>query len=228
MTALAEKVHSLAQVPLFAGLSPKEAQALAERALERHFRPGEILFNEGEECQGLHVLVTGSVKICKTSPSGREIMLATETAPSSIAEVPLFDGGLYPATAYAIDEVAACIVGCRDFRALCLQHPEIPLKVLEELGRRLRSIVSLVESVTFGGVRQRLARVLLEFRDEAGDDTFALPVSLQELAHRLGTAREVISRNMSRFQAHGFLRVHKREIVILDRHGLLREADTDL
>ena len=228
MTALAEKAHSIAQAPLFASLSPKEAQALAERAIERHFRPGEILFNEGEECLGLHVLVTGSVKICKTSPSGREIMLATEVAPSSIAEVPLFDGGLYPATAYAIDEVVAYIVRCRDFRALCLQHPEIPLKVLEEVGRRLRSIVTLVESVTFGGVRQRLARMLLEFRDEAGDDTFALPVSLQEIAHRLGTAREVISRNMSRFQAHGLLRVHKREIVILDRHGLLHEADTDL
>jgi CRP/FNR family transcriptional regulator len=70
--------------------------------------------------------------------------------------------------------------------------------------------------------------VLLEFRDEAGDDTFVLPVSLQELALRLGTAREVISRNMSRFQAHGLLRIHRREIVILDRQGLLHEADTEL
>ena len=55
-----------------------------------------------------------------------------------------------------------------------------------------------------------------------------LPVSLQELAHRLGTAREVVSRNMSRFQSHGLLRLHKREVVILDRHGLLRETETDV
>jgi CRP-like cAMP-binding protein len=228
MSPLTERLRALADTPLFAGLGATELRALAERGLERRFQPGEVLFTEGDACPGLHVLVGGSVKICKTSPGGREVMLAIESAPSSVAEVPLFDGGPYPATVVAIDEVTALVIRCPDFRAVCLEHPEIPIRILSVVGRRLRVIVALVDSLTFGGVRQRLARTLLDLREEAGDDTFRLPISLQELAHRLGTAREVVSRNMSRFQAHGLLRFHKGQVVILDRHGLLHEADTEM
>ena len=70
--------------------------SLAERALARRFAPEEVLFREGDPCYGLFVLGHGSVKIFKTSPAGREIMLAVESAPSSVAEVPLFDDGPIP------------------------------------------------------------------------------------------------------------------------------------
>ena len=84
-----------------------------------------------------------------------------------------------------------------------------------------------VESVTFGSVRQRLARTLVEFCQQAGADEFTLPVTHQELALRLGTAREVVSRNLSRFQAEELIRIDKRTVVLLDRDGLEREAETE-
>jgi CRP-like cAMP-binding protein len=95
------------------------------------------------------------------------------------------------------------------------------------VGRRLRSLVSVVESVTFGSVRQRLARTLVEFGQQAGADEFTLPVTHQELALRLGTAREVVSRNLSRFQAEKLIRIEKRTVALLDRDGLEREAETE-
>jgi CRP-like cAMP-binding protein len=216
------------QVPLFASLSELEIAALAERAVERRFSPGEVLFYEGEECRGLFLLGKGRVKIFKTSSSGREVMLAIESAPSSVAEVPLFDGGPYPATVSAVDDVIACVVTKQDFQHVCRQNPEVPLKVLAVVGQRLRHMVRVVESVTFGSVRQRLARALLDFGDQAGTDTFPLPVTHEELAFRLGTVREVVSRNLGRFQAEGLLRVQRREISLLDRSGLEREAETEL
>ncbi len=222
------KSEILARVPLFASLAPAEIHALAERAIEKRFAAGEMLFQEGEECAGLFVLGQGSVKIFKTSASGREIMLAVEAAPSSVAEVPLFDGGPYPASVIALSEVAAFLISKKDFQQVCRQHPEVALKVLAVTGRRLRHLVSLVESVTFGSVRQRLARALLEFGDEAGGTSFALPVTHQELALRLGTVREVVSRNLGRFQAEGLVRLHGREIEVLDRPGLEREAETEM
>jgi len=128
----------------------------------------------------------------------------------------------------AIDDVTAYIVSKQDFRQVCLQNPELSLKLLAVVGRRLRQLVGVVESLTFGSVRQRLARALLEFRMDAGADTFTLPVTHEELALRLGTVREVVSRNLSRFQSEGLLRLQRREVTLLDRAGLEREAETEL
>lgn len=215
------------KIPLFATLAPGEVAALAVRAAEKRYAPGEVLFHEGEPSSGVFLLGAGSVKIYKTSASGREVMLAIETAPSSVAEVPIFDGGPYPATVSALTEVVAYLVYTQDFQRVCRQHPEVALKVLAVVGKRLRHLVRLVESVTFGSVRQRLATALLEFAREGGD-RFTLPVTHEELAARLGTVREVVSRNLSRFQAEGLLRLERRRLVLLDRAGLEREAQTEL
>jgi CRP/FNR family transcriptional regulator len=217
-----------AQIALFAGLSPGEIEIISRKAVDRRYAPGESLFYEGDACTGLYVLASGSVKIVKTAPSGREIMLAVETAPSSVAEVPVFDGGAYPASATAIDEVHAWHLGKAEFQQVCREHPEVALKVLAVVGRRLRQLVGVVERVTFGSVRQRLARALLEFSAQAGQAAFPLPVTHEEIAQRLGTVREVISRNLSRFQAERLLKVQRREIEIMDRAGLEREAETEL
>ena len=76
-------------------------QALAQRAVERRYAADEMLFWEGEPCNGIFLLTHGSVKIFKTSTAGREMMLSMETAPGSVAELPLFDGGPYPASVRA-------------------------------------------------------------------------------------------------------------------------------
>ncbi|MGE5645066.1 MAG: Crp/Fnr family transcriptional regulator [Acidobacteriota bacterium] len=216
------------QIPLFQSLDDAEIDALAERAIEKRYGSGDVLFHEGEECRGLYLLGQGSVKIFKTSQAGREVMLALETAPSSVAEVPLFDGGPYPATVSAVGDVRAYLLTKKDFQQVCRIHRDVPFKMLAVVGRRLRHLVGVVETVTFGSVRQRLARTLLDFGRQAGADTFPLPVTHEELAFRLGTVREVVSRNLSRFQAEGLLRLQKREITLTDRAGLEREAETEL
>ncbi|MGC8792309.1 MAG: Crp/Fnr family transcriptional regulator [Bryobacteraceae bacterium] len=217
----------LARIPLFAGLSPVERQALAGRAVEKRYQAGELLFIEGDPCPGLYVIVEGRVKIYKTAPSGREIMLAIEEGPSTVAEVPLFDGGPFPASVIALNDVRAWLIYKEDFHQVCRRNPELSLKVLAVVGRRLRGLVGLVESVTFGSVRQRLARAILELAEGAGGDTFRLPVTQEELAARLGTVREVVSRNLSRFQAEGLLQIERRKVVVLDRAGLEHEAETE-
>jgi CRP/FNR family transcriptional regulator len=104
----------------------------------------------------------------------------------------------------------------------------VPLKVLAVVGKLLRTLVQLIETVTFGSVRQRLARVLLEAAktDVAGAPT-EIPLTHEELASRLGTVREVVSRNLARFQAEGMVKVVKRQIVIADIDALRAEADTE-
>ena len=216
------------RIPMFAGLEQEVIDALTQRATTRPFAPGQLLFNEGDPCEGMFLLVQGSVKIVKSSPSGRQLTLAVETAPASVAELPLFDGGPYPASVQAVDEVVALFIHKRDFRTVCLQHPQLPLQALAIVGGRLRSLVALIESVTFGKVRQRLARTLLELADQSGANSFSLPWTHQEIALNLGTVREVVSRNLNRFQAAGLIQVNHREIVVADRDALQREAEAEI
>jgi len=219
------KPAALTEIALFASLSGAEAQALAQRAIERRFASGEMLFWEGEECAGIFLIVEGSVKIFKTSPGGREMTLAIETAPSTVAELPLFDGGPYPASVQAVEPVAALFLNKSDFQQVCRQYPDVALKILAVVGRRLRHLVDVVEAITFGSVTQRLARLLLDAARQAGSDSFDIPVTHQELASRLGTVREVVSRNLARFRAEGLVRIDGRHAQILDRAALEREAE---
>jgi len=221
------RAEILQRIPMFAGLAPEVTEALAARAATRPFAPGELLFQEGDRCEGIFLLVQGSVKIYKTSASGRQVTLAVETAPATVAELPLFDGGPYPASAQAVGSVSTMFIHKRDFRAICLEHPQLPLQALSIVGRRLRALVTLIESVAFGKIRQRLARMLLELASQGGD-SFPLPGTHQEIALNLGTVREVVSRNLSRFQAAGLIQINHGEIVVADRQGLEQEAEAEL
>src|SRR6185312_16460136 len=144
-------VELLGRLPLFSGLEPEVLAALAERAKPRRYDAGDVLFREGDACAGLFVLTSGSVRIYKVSSGGRELTLHVQKAPATVAEVPLVDGGPYPASLRALTEVETLFLGREDFLAVCLAHPQVALSALAVFGRRLRGLVSLLEAVTFGG-----------------------------------------------------------------------------
>lgn len=212
----------------FRRLAPAELEAIAATAIAKTYDTGETLFHEGTPCAGIHVIAQGAVKILKTTPSGRQIVLAGERAPATVAEVPVFDGGDYPATVVAIQPTESLLILRADFRALCRRNPELPLQFLEIFGKRLRTLVNLVERITFGNVRQRLAQSLLDFAELAGGNAFALPETQEQLAVRLGTVREVVSRNLGRFQSEGLIRLARRDLEIIDVKGLQAEASTEI
>ncbi|MFN7998716.1 MAG: Crp/Fnr family transcriptional regulator [Bryobacteraceae bacterium] len=225
---MSAKAQALAAIPLFSNLSAVETQALAQRAVEKRFEAGEMFFWEGEPCAGIFLILQGSVKIFKTSPNGREMMLSLEAAPCTVAELPLFDGGPYPASVRAVQPVIAYFINKADFQSVCREFPGIALEVLAVVGRRLRHLVQMVEAITFGSVTQRLARMLLDASKQAGSDEFILPLTHQEMASRLGTVREVVSRNLARFKAAGLIQIQERQVAVLHRAGLEREAETPL
>lgn len=215
----------ISKVPLFAGLDESELESLASHAIERRFEPEENLLWEGDSAHGLHLLVEGSVKIFKTSPAGREMMLDLVNAPSSVAELPLFDGGPYPASVRAVKGATTLFINKANFYLACRQNPDLTLKILAVVGRRLRTLVMVVESITFGSVTKRLAKLLLDLTEEHAGGGVTL--THQELASRLGTVREVVSRNIARFRVQGFLKVEGREILVVDPAGLRAELESE-
>jgi CRP/FNR family transcriptional regulator len=222
--------RTLAKVPIFSCLTDSELHFLAERAVLRHFGPGEAVFSEGEPCAGLYVVERGHVRIFKTSAGGREQVLSIDGAGSSVAEVPVLDGGAYPASGAAVDHATLLFIGKHDFQALCLAHPEVALKVLRVVGARLRHLVEIIQELSFRTVRHRLAAFLVRLAHREGTPSaegveFPLPGSNQELAAQLGTVRELVSRNLSRLQAEGLLKLDGRRVVIPDLKSLEAELE---
>jgi CRP/FNR family transcriptional regulator, cyclic AMP receptor protein len=222
---------TLTRVPIFAGLSEAELSFLAERTVARRFSAGETVFAEGEPCAGLFVVASGHVRIFKSSAGGREQVLSIEGPGSSVAELPVFDGGNYPASVTAIDDATLLFVSKQDFQSLCLTHPQVSLKVLRVVGARLRRLVGIIEELSFTTVRHRLAAFLVRLANTSGKRTekgleISLPANNQELASQIGTVRELVSRNLSRLQAEGMLRIEGRSVFITDLKGLEAELQS--
>jgi CRP/FNR family transcriptional regulator len=164
--------------------------------------------------------------------NGREQVLALNVPGESVAGLPVFDGGPYPASAMVVEDTEIAFISRRDFNAFCLEHPEVALKVLAVVGTRLRRLVGIIEELSFTTIRQRLISVLVKLAQSQGKKTeqgveFLLPGTHQELANQLGTVRELISRNLMRLQAEGLLEVDARQIVVKDMKGLSALLDAE-
>ena len=220
----------LKKVPIFSSLSESEFAFLTARVVQRKFGPGELIFGEDEPCSGLYVIEAGNVRIFKSSAGGREQVLSIDGPGGSIAELPVFDGGNYPASAQAVTAATLLFFSKQDFQSLCLQHPEVALKVLRVVGGRLRRLVAIIEELSFTTVRHRLVALLVRLaqtnraRSGAGA-TFTLPVNNNELAAQIGTVRELVSRNLSRLQAEGLIEIDGRNVRVPDVTKLEAELD---
>ena len=226
-----DTVTILKRTPLFANLTEAEVSALSGRTSRRRFQQGEHLFAEGDSCTGLFLVASGKVRIFKLSASGREQVLAVEGPGSSFAELPVFDGGNYPAAASALEDTEVLFISRKDFQNFCREHPDVGLKVIAVVGSRLRRLVGIIEELSFTTVRQRLIALILRFAQEIGTRSkqgilIELPQTHHDLAAELGTVRELVSRNLSRLQAEGFLEVEGRRIVVKNVAGLKLEQTT--
>ena len=223
--------QTLTRAPIFSGLTETELAFLAQRTVTRQFSAGETVFSEGEPCTGLYVVESGHVRIFKSSSGGREHVLSIDGPGSSVAELPVFDGGNYPASVTAVDDATLLFVSKQDFQSLCLTHPQVSLKVLRVVGARLRRLVGIIEELSFTTVRHRLAAFLLRMARTSGKRTsegieITLPANNQELASQIGTVRELISRNLSRFQAEGMLKIDGRTVIVTNSKALESELQS--
>ncbi|HXZ18606.1 MAG TPA: Crp/Fnr family transcriptional regulator [Candidatus Acidoferrales bacterium] len=221
----------LRKTPLFANLTEAEMRALRARVTSRQLHRGELLFSEGDPSAGLYLVAAGKIRIFKLSAAGREQVLAVEGPGSSFAELPVFDGGSYPASASALEDTEVLFVSRKDFQNFCREHPEVALKVLAVVGARLRRLVGIIEDLSFTTVRQRLIALIVRLAEAEGTTSKSgirveLTKSHQDLAAELGTVRELVSRNLSRLQAEGFLEVEGRKILVKDLEGLRREQSS--
>ena len=214
----------LAALPYLAALPAHERADLASRCLVKSVARGRTIFAEGDPATGLWVILAGRVRLVRMSRRGREQVLHVESAGATLAEVPLFDGGGYVATAIAETAARLLFLPRPALLDLCRRRPEIALGVLAVLARRVRAFAAVIEDIGLRTVTARLARLLLtEPRRDGG--VVDLSATREEIALRLGTARELVSRSLAQLRAAGVIVVRGRRVWLTDERRLAAIAD---
>lgn len=208
----AEKLKTLQQNSYFNDLPKNVLKSIAPHMLLREYERGDVLFWEGDPCSGLHIIESGSVKLFRLSPLGRQYIIAVMTEGATCNEVPAFDGGANPVNLEALETSRVWVVMPQILRELVLSNPEFALKILGRFGQNLRHLVGKVSEMAFYQVTHRLARLISEMpRDESQPHW-----TQEQLAARLGTVREVVARSMKELEKSGAIRVEDRRIQIED------------
>jgi CRP/FNR family transcriptional regulator len=220
MSAL-DPVETLRRVPFFAVLPPDELKALASHCVVRRLAKDEMLFAEGDACEGLYVVQAGALKLFKMADTGREQVLVIERAGSPVGELPLFDGGAFPASAAAIENSTLLYLPKREFLDLCRRNSAVAFAVIRTLAWRFRYMTTLVEELSLKEVSHRLARFLCDRAVKSGVQTkrgieFPLEETNQEIGAEIGTVRDLVSRNLRRFVDRGIIRLERRKVIVLD------------
>lgn len=225
-----DKIAALRRTVLFGELDETELAALANRAVERRLAKGEVLFMAGDEAAGLFVIAEGSIRAFREGLDGREQVIHVERTGATIAEVPVFDGRPYPSTVAAEEETLVLFIDKRDVKRLCLEHPNIALAAVKILASRLRRCAELVEALSLREVDQRLAHWLLNEARARGAKTetglhCTLVLTNQQIAARIGSVREVVSRSFTRLQQNELIQIEGRLVIIPDEKALAVYAD---
>lgn len=207
----------LRRVPYFCSLPRAELQRLAGQCVPRALEAGEVLFEEGRPCQGLFIVVEGTVEVRQTSLRGREQVFHTEGTGATLGEGPLFDRGGYIATAVATDSTRILFLRRADLLDLCRRRPAVALSMLETLARRMRHFAELVSDLAFRPVPERLARYLDALvAVSAPGAALDLELSQAQLAARLGTVRELVARAFSLLEDCEIITRQRARVVIRD------------
>lgn len=211
----------IANLPLFNGLTQSQLEALASIIVDKPYEKGEMIFFEGTAAKGFYVIAQGRVKIYKSAPDGREAILHVFGPGEPFGEVAVFQGGTYPAHAVTVEKSRLLFLPREGLVSRISSDPALSLNMLAALSSRLRQFANKIEALTLKETPQRLAAYLVtasELKD--GADTFTLDIAKGLLAGMLGTARETLSRALTKMAEEGMVRVEGRQITILDRDAL--------
>ena len=216
--AMTIEVEFLKFIPYFSELNSAELDSIRQFIFEKTAERGEIILFEGEPAETLFFVVSGAVKVFKTSAEGKEQILNIVRPGESFNDVPIFDDGLNPASVQAMGPVALYGIRKNDLMAIARQHPQVTLSIIRVLAEQVRRLMSLVEDLSFRHVIGRVARILLE---HAGDETGPKPrLTQQEMAAMAGTAREVVGRSLKALEEEGAIRFERHRIIITDKETL--------
>lgn len=213
----------LSSVSYFAGLDAASRDTIGGAAVHREFEAGQVVFLEGEPCAGLHIVNKGYLKSLKVSQAGREQTLKIFGPGDVFNDLTVWANAPNLVTVIALERASVCVIQREVMVRLLNEQPQIAHAVVQCLAQRMLHLLSLVEDLSLRSVEQRLAHLLLT---QSPEDTVERRrwTTQAEMASRLGTVPDVLSRALRSLSEEGLIQVERRQIRILDRHRLAAMA----
>lgn len=220
-----DDLEFLKKINLFYDLKEDELTEVAGIVMERKYRKGRIIFMEGEPGEAVFFLKSGRIKISKQDDEGREHILHYVNPGEVFAEVVLFDGGAYPATAEVLEDAEVGVIGCSAMDNLVIGNPGIALALLKVMAGRLRFAQQKIMELALKDTTRRLAGALLKLAEEhgmpgEGGVKICLSLTNQELANLVGTSRETVNRIMSELRRRKAITIEKQTGIMVNEEKL--------
>ena len=215
---------------LLGGLPRKDTQRLASIAEIKVFKKKTQIFKEGDKADSFYFALTGKVKIFRVTYHGKEQLIHFILPGESFAEAAMFAGGSYPANAIAMERTECIYFPREAFFGIVHSNPELAMKLLGSLSRFCRRFIDLLEDLSHRSVSSRLAAYVIACapneRIKPGQ-TVNLGITRGELASRLGTVGETLSRTLKKFKDDGVIKTNKRDVIILKPDALKKLVTGD-
>lgn len=181
----------------------------------------EMIIREGQTCPGLYIIQSGRVKIYKISPAGREMIINVIEDGGSFNEVPVFDQLDNPVDVAAVVYTKVWLIDAGALRTVIAKHPEAAQQIIINLSQNLRMLIGKVAELSFYTVTARLARLLRQLSSKQLSGNSSERLTQDDLASRIGTVREVVSRSLKELEKNGAIEVQRGKIEILNREKLI-------
>ncbi|HEV2819799.1 MAG TPA: Crp/Fnr family transcriptional regulator [Solirubrobacteraceae bacterium] len=224
----------LAAVPVFETLGPADLAHVAEVVIPRHFEAGQVIFHEGDASDTCYMMRRGHARALCQHADGRSIALAHFGPGDIFGELAMFDDERRSATVQTLDEVDALAVAGTDMRRLLARHPEMAVKLVTSMGRRLRAANERIARQSFQTVQSRVAFVLETLVEQArnegsatgsGADTAdgqVLRITQADIAQLAGSSRESASRFLAVLERAGVVTQGRGRLIVHDSDALAR------
>jgi CRP-like cAMP-binding protein len=217
----------LSQHFLLKHLPPADVDRLAQLAQTRRFQANESVFLKGDPGNSMMAVLSGRVRICAYSAGGREVVLNVISPGEVFGEIAMIDGGERTADAFAMEATELLVLNRRDFMPFLERNPQVCVKLLEVMCRRLRWTSEQLEDVNFLDLRSRLAKRILYLADHHGEPAppgghVGVRISQHMLASMIGTSREAVNKQLRFWEEEGVIDVRRGSITLLKRDRLQR------
>jgi CRP-like cAMP-binding protein len=222
-----DTIALLHRVPVFSALADEELAHVAEVAVPRRFNAGEAVFRDGDDSNTCYIVRSGRARAIREHPDGRSITLATFGAGDIFGELAMFDNERRSATVETLEETDLIAILGGDMRRLLREHPDIAVKLLAALGRRLRDSNERLARQSFQTVQSRVASVLSQLvasarAEGAGDGDVLIASTQADLAQLAGSSRESASRFLAVLERAGLITQGRGKLVVHDSAALER------
>lgn len=230
---LAYNYEILAALPHFRGLQEEIILAIFDASLPKRLAAGEFLFSFETRATHLFIVKKGLIEIFRSSDGGKKIILHHATRGAFLGDTFLFRDGSYGANACALDDTELFVIEKKRFEDLIAEYPDLGVRMLRDFGGRIERLNSLVAGIAFSDVRQRILKLLIElvgnaregcvskaFIDGRNSVVLTSVPTQDEMAHRIGTVREVLCKGLHKIEKENLIRVKKRNIIIHDLNRL--------